>query len=74
MGYALGIDLGTTYTAAATFRDGRVEIANLGNRAAAVPSWVRHQACATRWPAGQNLSTGMINVVPPAPMSSRRNQ
>ena len=40
MGYALGIDLGTTYTAAATFRDGRVEIANLGNRAAAVPSVV----------------------------------
>ncbi|OWY62831.1 heat-shock protein Hsp70, partial [cyanobacterium TDX16] len=40
MGYALGIDLGTTYTAAATFRDGRVEIANLGNRAAAIPSVV----------------------------------
>jgi actin-like ATPase involved in cell morphogenesis len=40
VGYALGIDLGTTYTAAATFRDGRVEIANLGNRAAAIPSVV----------------------------------
>jgi len=40
VGYALGVDLGTTYTAAATFRDGRVEIANLGNRAAAVPSVV----------------------------------
>ncbi len=27
MGYALGVDLGTTYTAAATCRDGRTEIA-----------------------------------------------
>jgi actin-like ATPase involved in cell morphogenesis len=40
MGYALGVDLGTTYTAAAVCRDGRVEIATLGNRAAAVPSVV----------------------------------
>jgi molecular chaperone DnaK len=38
--YDLGIDLGTTYTAAAVRRDGRVEIATLGNRAAAVPSVV----------------------------------
>ncbi|MGH9049154.1 MAG: Hsp70 family protein, partial [Acidimicrobiia bacterium] len=40
MGYALGVDLGTTYTAAAVSRDGRVEIATLGNRSAAVPSVV----------------------------------
>ena len=40
MSFALGIDLGTTYTAAATYRDGRVEIAGLGNRAAAIPSVV----------------------------------
>jgi molecular chaperone DnaK len=40
MPYDLGIDLGTTYTAAAIRRDGRVEIATLGNRAAAVPSVV----------------------------------
>jgi molecular chaperone DnaK len=38
--YDLGIDLGTTYTAAAIRRNGRVEIATLGNRAAAVPSVV----------------------------------
>src|SRR6266496_1900380 len=38
--YDLGIDLGTTYTAAAVRRDGRVEIETLGNRAAAVPSVV----------------------------------
>lgn len=38
--YALGIDLGTTYTAAATWRDGRVEIASLGSRGAAIPSVV----------------------------------
>ena len=40
MGYALGVDLGTTYTAAAVARDGRVEIASLGNRASAIPSVV----------------------------------
>jgi molecular chaperone DnaK len=38
--YDLGIDLGTTYTAAAVRRNDRVEIATLGNRAAAVPSVV----------------------------------
>jgi len=40
MAYYLGIDLGTTYTAAAVWRDGRVEMANLGTRAAVVPSVV----------------------------------
>lgn len=40
MGYALGVDLGTAYTAAATYRDGKAEIATLGNRAAAIPSVV----------------------------------
>jgi actin-like ATPase involved in cell morphogenesis len=38
--YALGIDLGTTYTAAAVWRDGHVEIASLGSRSAAIPSVV----------------------------------
>lgn len=38
MTYYLGIDLGTTYTAAATFRDERVAITELGNRAATTPS------------------------------------
>src|SRR5438067_7993261 len=38
--YDLGIDLGTTYTAAAVFRSGRVDILQLGDRAAAVPSVV----------------------------------
>ncbi len=36
--YDLGIDLGTTYTAAATARGARVEIVGLGNRAASIPS------------------------------------
>ncbi len=40
MADALGIDLGTTYSAAAVIRDGRAEIVTLGNRAAAVPSLV----------------------------------
>jgi molecular chaperone DnaK len=38
--YALGIDLGTTYTAAATWRDGHAEIVALGSRSAAIPSVV----------------------------------
>ncbi|MDG4822726.1 Hsp70 family protein [Asanoa sp. WMMD1127] len=38
--YALGVDLGTTFTAAATWRTGHAEIASLGSRAAAVPSVV----------------------------------
>lgn len=38
--YALGIDLGTTFTAAAVWRDGHAEVASLGSRAAAVPSVV----------------------------------
>jgi molecular chaperone DnaK len=37
-GYRLGIDIGTTFTAAAIFRDGQVQIASLGNRAATIPS------------------------------------
>ena len=40
MPYELGIDLGTTYTAAAVYRDGRVTAVTLGNRAAAIPSVV----------------------------------
>ncbi|GAA1764456.1 Hsp70 family protein [Luedemannella helvata] len=40
MVYALGIDLGTTFTAAAVWRDGRAEIASLGSRGAAIPSVV----------------------------------
>jgi actin-like ATPase involved in cell morphogenesis len=36
--YQLGVDLGTTYTAAAVARDGRVEIASMGSQSATVPS------------------------------------
>jgi actin-like ATPase involved in cell morphogenesis len=38
--YFLGIDLGTTFTAAAVHRNGRVDISPLGNRAASIPSLV----------------------------------
>jgi actin-like ATPase involved in cell morphogenesis len=38
--YSLGIDLGTTFTAAAVHRNGRTDIAPLGNRAAAIPTLV----------------------------------
>lgn len=40
MTYALGIDIGTTFSAAAVWRDGRAETVPLGNRANAVPSVV----------------------------------
>jgi len=38
--YALGIDLGTTYTAAALAREGRAEVVALGYRATSVPTVV----------------------------------
>ncbi|MCB0997294.1 MAG: Hsp70 family protein [Acidimicrobiales bacterium] len=38
MSYLLGVDLGTTYTAAATRRGDVVQMASLGDRAAVVPS------------------------------------
>jgi actin-like ATPase involved in cell morphogenesis len=38
--YGLGVDLGTTFTAAAVARDGHVEMAPLGDRSSAVPSVV----------------------------------
>src|SRR5262245_52963578 len=38
--YALGIDLGTPFTAAATWRNRHADIASLGSRAAAIPSVV----------------------------------
>ena len=40
MGYTLGVDLGTTYAAAATSLEGTLEIAELGTRSATVPSVV----------------------------------
>ena len=40
MGYHLGVDLGTTYTAAAVERDGRVQVVTLGNRTVSIPSVV----------------------------------
>ena len=40
MSYWLGIDLGTTYTAAAVWRDGRAQVVDLGTRAPVVPSVV----------------------------------
>ncbi len=38
MSYHLGIDLGTTYTAAAITRDGQTRIVELGSRSATIPS------------------------------------
>ncbi|MFY1632122.1 Hsp70 family protein [Solwaraspora sp. WMMB335] len=38
--YALGIDLGTTFTSAAVWRNGRAEVISLGSHSAAIPSVV----------------------------------
>jgi len=38
--YSLGVDLGTTYTAAAVLRDGHAEVATLGTRSLEIPSVV----------------------------------
>lgn len=38
MSYQLGVDLGTTFTAAAVYRDGQVMTASLGSRGDAIPS------------------------------------
>jgi YVTN family beta-propeller protein len=40
VGYQLGVDLGTTFTAAAVNRDGRTEVVTLGTRALQIPSVV----------------------------------
>jgi actin-like ATPase involved in cell morphogenesis len=40
LGYCLGVDLGTTFTAAAIVKEGRAEMAVLGSRTAAVPTVV----------------------------------
>ena len=40
MGYVLGVDLGTTYCAAATAEADRVDIIELGSRSATVPAAV----------------------------------
>jgi actin-like ATPase involved in cell morphogenesis len=40
MAYGLGIDLGTTFTAAAVSRDERVDIVGMGNHTSAIPSAV----------------------------------
>ncbi|HEX6569079.1 MAG TPA: Hsp70 family protein, partial [Acidimicrobiales bacterium] len=40
MTYQLGVDLGTTYTAAAVMRHGRAEVATLGTRSLEIPSVV----------------------------------
>jgi actin-like ATPase involved in cell morphogenesis len=47
MGYHLGVDLGTTYTAAAVRRDGVVSVLGLGNRAMQIPSMVYLQSDGT---------------------------
>ncbi|HWN26257.1 MAG TPA: Hsp70 family protein [Actinomycetospora sp.] len=44
MAYGLGVDLGTTFTAAAVVRDGHVEMASLGDRSTAMPSVVLMRA------------------------------
>ena len=42
MGYRLGVDLGTTYTAAAVQRDGHITMATLGTRLPEIPTVVAY--------------------------------
>src|SRR5919112_5222333 len=58
--YTLGIDLGTTFTAAAVWRDGRAEIASLGSRTPAIPSVVllREDASVLTGEAANRRATG----------------
>jgi molecular chaperone DnaK (HSP70) len=51
VGYRLGVDLGTTFTAAAVVREGRAEMASIGDRGAAVPSVI--------WIDDEQLLTGV---------------
>ena len=51
MGYGLGVDLGTTFTAAAVERDGHVEMVTLGDRSAVVPSVMLVRSTARSSPA-----------------------
>jgi molecular chaperone DnaK len=57
--YHLGIDLGTTYTAAAVARDGRVEAVPLGHRAVSIPSvlYIRDDEFIVGEPANRRAPT-----------------
>src|SRR5262245_858753 len=54
MGYSLGIDVGTTFTAAAVWRDGQVEVVSLESHRVAVPSVV--------YASGDDISFGTAAV------------
>jgi actin-like ATPase involved in cell morphogenesis len=57
--FHLGIDLGTTYTAAAVARDGRVEAVPLGHRAVSIPSvlYIRDNEFIVGEAAGRRAAT-----------------
>ena len=66
MGYTLGVDVGTTYTAVAICRDGRAEIAPLGNRGWSAPSVVYlgpHRTVLVGEPAVRRSATDPLRVV-----------
>lgn len=66
MGYTLGVDVGTTYTAVGICRDGRAEIAPLGNRGWSAPSVVHLGADRTVLvgdPAVRRSATEPLRVV-----------
>ncbi|MGH9247075.1 MAG: Hsp70 family protein, partial [Acidimicrobiales bacterium] len=59
MTHHLGIDVGTTYTAVAIARDGRVESVPLGHRAVAIPSvvYIKDDAFIVGEPANRRAIT-----------------
>src|SRR4051812_31602802 len=49
MGYALGIDVGTTFSAAAVWRDGRVEVVSFESNSLTVPTVIFSDADGVRF-------------------------
>ncbi len=77
--YQLGVDLGTTFTAAAVARGGRVEISSLDYRTAAIPSvvWVGADGTVVR-SASYSLQVlgcpSQVQTVPVVPGMRRRTR
>jgi hypothetical protein len=72
--YAAGIDVGTTFSAAATWRDGRAATVALGDRAATVPSvlFLRDDGIMLgAWPCSTTARSSPRAPAPAAPATRR---
>ena len=59
VGYTLGVDLGTTYTAAATWRDGQTEVATLGTYTLVADIGLEHAGTTAR-----RATPALLDVIP----------